>query len=241
MNKISTALGLVSATVVLASFYGPLYPKFQTTDNQLTADEKKGGWILLFDGKTTKGWRPYQNKAEDSWVVESGELLSKMQGVTNRADLVTADTYGNFELQLDWKIAPGGNSGVLYHVLETHASSYETGPEVQLIDDFGYPEKLADWQKSGADYAMHPPSKIVSQPTGVYNHLRIVVDGDEVTQWLNGVEVVHFRAWTPEWEKLKSTGKWKDYPDYGLARSGLIALQDHGGGVWFKNIKIRKL
>ena len=90
-------------------------------------------------------------------------------------------------------------------------------------------------------FRSHPPSKIVSKPAGEYNHTRIVVNGAHVEHWLNDVKVADFTAWTPEWEKLKSTGKWKDYPEYGKAKTGLIALQDHGGGVWLKNVKIKKL
>jgi hypothetical protein len=133
------------------------------------------------------------------------------------------------------------NSGLLYHVLETKKGAYETGPEYQLIDDRGYTEKLEDWQKSGADYAMHPPLQLASKASGQYNHTRLLVNGAHVEHWLNGVKVADFTAWTPEWKKLKSSGKWKDYPDYGNAKSGLIDLQDHGGGIWFKNIKIRKI
>ena len=92
-----------------------------------------------------------------------------------------------------WEVANGANSGVLYHVLETHDQPYETGPEYQLIDDFGYPGKLEDWQKSGADYAMHPPAKLASRPQGEYNHTRIVVKGDHVEHWLNGFKNIKIR------------------------------------------------
>ncbi|MBS1974789.1 MAG: DUF1080 domain-containing protein, partial [Bacteroidetes bacterium] len=207
----------------------------------LSASEKKAGWKLLFDGKSTEGWRTYQNQSDNSWEVTDGELYCKKDGATKRADLITDDEYSSFELQLDWKVGKGANSGVLYHVQETHRASYETGPEYQLIDDLGYPEKLEDWQKSGADYAMHPPLKTASKPAGEYNHARIVVNGSHVQHWLNGIKTADFYAWAPEWEKLKKEGKWKDYPDYGVAKSGYIALQDHGGGIWFKNIKIKKL
>jgi len=234
MNKIALA---VIASFALLAFYQPL----QTKDNMLTAAEKKAGWKLLFDGKSTDGWRTYQNLPDDSWEVVNGELYCKKDSVKKRADLITNDEYASFELQLDWKVSKGANSGVLYHVQETHHASYETGPEYQLIDDLGYTEKLEDWQKSGADYAMHPPLRIVSKPAGGYNHTRIVVNGDHIQHWLNGVKVADFHAWTPEWEKLKKEGKWKDYPDYGMAKSGYIALQDHGGGIWFKNIKIKKM
>jgi len=243
MHKIVTTVALTFLGVLMVSFFTPVKNiPFQSSDNTLTAAEKNSGWALLFDGKTTDKWRTYQNLPDDSWEIVNGELHCKKDGVQHRADLVTKDQYSSFELQVDWKVDKGANSGLLYHVLETKKSSYETGPEYQLIDDLGYTtEKLENWQKSGADYAMHPPSKIASKPAGEYNHTRLVVNGAHVEHWLNGVKVADFTAWTPEWEKLKSSGKWKDYPDYGNARSGYIALQDHGGGIWFKNIKIKKL
>jgi hypothetical protein len=231
---------LVVGWVVISVMLPAFYQRGQTKDNQLSAAEKKAGWKLLFDGKTLESWRSYQNTASDSWEVVSGELHCKKDGVIKRADLITNDEYSSFELLADWKVSKGANSGILYHVLETHRASYETGPEYQLIDDLGYDSKLEKWQKSGADYAMHPPLKFASRPLGEYNHTRIVVKGDHVEHWLNGEKVADFHAWTPEWEKLKKQGKWKDYPDYGTAKSGYIALQDHGGGIWFKNIKIKK-
>jgi hypothetical protein len=247
MNTKITTIALAALTILLASFLIPVNKSpQQTADNTLTAAEKKSGWVLLFDGKTTNGWRTYQNLPDDSWEIAKGQLHCKHDGVTKRADLVTKEEYPSFELVMDWKVEKGCNSGLLYHVLETHKSSYETGPEYQLIDDLGYTEngkttQLEEWQKSGADYAMHPPSKLTAKPAGQYNHTRLVVKGAHVEHWLNGVKVVDFEAWTPDWQKLKTSGKWKDYPDYGLSKTGLIALQDHGGGIWFKNIKIRKL
>jgi hypothetical protein len=211
------------------------------SDNMLTESEKKAGWKLLFDGKTTAGWRAFKNKDLDSWEVVNGELHTKKEGVTNRGDLITKEQYEDFELKVDWKIDKGANSGIIYHTLETHDISYDTGPEYQIIDDINYSEKLEDWQKSGADYAMHAPSSLMAKPVGQYNQARIVVKGDHVEHWLNGIKVADFHTGTPEWEKLKQAGKFKDYPDYGTAKKGYIALQDHGGGVFFKNIKIRKL
>ena len=237
MNKKIKTIALAAVPLLLFSFFIP----DQHTDNTLTADEKKKGCILLFDGKSTDSWRTYQNLPDDSWEVSNGELHCKKEGVTNRADLVTKEEFGSFELVFDWKVEKACNSGLLYHVSETHKSSYETGPEYQLIDDLGYTDKLENWQKSGADYAMHPPLKIASKPAGQYNHTRILVNGAHVEHWLNGVKVADFTAWSPEWEKLKAEGKWKDYPDYGKFKTGVIAIQDHGGGIRFKNIKIRKL
>jgi hypothetical protein len=171
----------------------------------------------------------------------SDNQLTATEGVTQRADLVTKKSYGSFEIQVDWKVEKGANSGLLFHVLETRENAYETGPEYQMIDDRGYNGKLEDWRKSGADYAMHPPSTRMSKPAGEYNHTVLRVDGGHITQWLNGVIVADFYAWTPEWDKLTANGKWKDYPDYGSSKTGLIDIQDHGGGVWIKNLKVREM
>ncbi len=209
-------------------------------DNTLTSAEKKAGWKLLFDGKSMNGWRTYKNRP-GSWRVKDGELICPL-GAKDYADLVTTSQYENFELSLDWKIDKGSNSGVMYHVLETHEVPYATGPEYQLIDDNGYEGKLETWQKSGSDYAMHAPSKLVAKPTGKYNHTKIIFNKGHVEHWLNGEKVAEFTAWSPEWDQLRAASKWKDYPDYGKSKTGLIAFQgDHKGGVWFKNIKIREL
>jgi hypothetical protein len=235
-NKIFfLAIASLSCFTIIVSF------KPLQADNTLSESEKKEGWKLLFDGKSINGWRTYKNKEQDSWEVVNGQMHTKKEGASKHADLITKDQYKDFELTVDWRVDKGANSGIIYHALETHDDSYETGPEYQLIDDNGYEDKLEDWQKSGADYGMHPPSSSAAKPAGEYNRTRIVVKGDHVEHWLNGVKVADFHAWTPEWDKLKKEGKWKDYPDYGVSKTGYIALQDHGGGVWFKNVKIRKL
>lgn len=218
-----------------------LVPLKQDKDNTLSKQEKKEGWVLLFDGKTTNGWRTYRNIEADDWAVANGELYCKVDGVKKRADLITAEQYENFELQIDWKIAPKENSGIIYRSTEENGASYESGPEYQLIDDIGYPGKLKDAQLSGANYDMNPPAAKVFKGANAYNHTRIVVNGAHVEHWLNGTKVVEYEFWTPEWEKNKAASKWADVKPYGMSKKGHIALQDHGGGVWFKNIKIRKL
>jgi hypothetical protein len=187
------------------------------------------------------GWRSYKNKEQQGWDVKDGELYCKSEGITKRSDLITVKKYENYELQIDWKISPKMNSGIIYMATEDNGVSYESGPEYQLIDDIGYPGKLSDKQLSGANYDMNAPSAKVSKPAGEFNHTKIVINKGHVEHWLNGTKVVDYQLWTPEWEQTKANSKWKDVKPYGMSKSGHIALQDHGGGIAFKNIKIKPL
>ena len=246
MNKRSIFIGvLFIATFMIACKPNKSGEKSSTQeDNILTEQETSAGWKLLFDGKTLEGWRMYQNKAADAWGVKNGELYCKGSETDKsdlRADIITTDQFENYELSIDWKISPEGNSGIMYHVTEEFDAAYLSGPEYQLIDDEGFPEKLEDWQKTASDYAMYNATSRPTNPVAQYNTSKIVVNGANREYWLNGVKVLEFEAWTPDWENRKATGKWKDTPGYGVAKKGHICLQDHGGGVWFKNIKIRLL
>ena len=201
-------------------------------------------WISLFDGRSLKGWRGYHHQPTAVWQVQNGTIhcLGHTAGPgAIQTDLVTDKMYGNFDLSLEWKISPKGNSGILYHVTEKDAESYDTGPEYQIIDDVNYPEKLEDWQHTGANYAMEVPSIRPVLPAGQWNLSRIRVRGSHVEYWLNGHKILDFHMWDKAWNALKNSGKWKDYPDYGMAKKGYIALQDHGDPVWFRQIKIRVL
>lgn len=206
----------------------------------------KKEWISLFDGKSLKGWHGFNKTGEvKNWIAENGTLtcLDALQGDVN-SDLVTDGEYGNFELSWEWKIGKASNSGLMYHVVEgpKYHTTFETGPEYQLIDDAGWPGKLEEWQKAGSDYAMTVPNdKKKLQPAGEWNTSKIIFNKGHVEHWLNGEKIVDFEAWTPEWNKKKAEGKWKDDPDYGVAKKGHIALQAHGGEVAFRNIKIKQL
>lgn len=237
-NKLIFPVMLLVSSLLLFSFYK------KQKDNTLTRVEKKAGWQLLFDGKTLNGWRMFKNKNADCWAVKSGELYCKGSGTDKsdlRADIITADQYENFELSVEWKISPAGNSGIMYHVTEDNIYASLSGPEYQLIDDEGFPAKLEEWQKTASDYAMHNATSHPTKPVGEFNVTKIVVNGPHREHWLNGVKVVEFEAWTPDWYQRKAGSKWKDAPGYGMTKKGYICLQDHGSGVWFKNIKIRKL
>lgn len=208
--------------------------------NTLSEKEKKEGWQLLFNGKNFDGWKTFQGKEISGWKVIDGVLNNSGVGSDHGGDIVTKEKFQNFELTLEWKIAPKSNSGVFYHVNEKIGKAiYESGPEYQLIDDKGWPEKLHDDQYSGADYGMYAPQNAVVKDLNDWNQTRIVVDGTHVQHFLNGVKVVDYQLWNDEWKSLKEKGKWKDYPYYGMAKKGNIGLQDHGGLAQFRNIKIK--
>lgn len=215
-----------------------------TPDNTLSKKEKDQGYQLLFDGKSMDEWRTYQNKPAGSWSVDSGALHcwgndANHGGVT--ADLVTKKQFENFDLSLDWKISPKGNSGILYMVTEDSPYSFQSGPEYQIIDDKNYPEKLEDWQHTAANYDMNPAPDAISNPAGQWNHARIVVNGNQVEHWLNGKKVISYQLYSDDWQKRKMASKWKDDAGYAKSKTGHIAFQNHGDQVWFKNIKIKEL
>ena len=203
---------------------------------------RSGGWVSMFDGKTLQGWRGYRHLPTSGWDVEGGTIHCKgrRHGVMG-TDLVTDKEYRNFELQLEWKISRAGNSGILFHVNEKYPNPYFTGPEYQIIDEKNYPGKLEDWELTGVNYAMEVPKYRPIRPAGAWNQTRILVKDSLVEHWLNGVKILSYHMWTPNWEKLKGAGKWKDYPEYGMSRTGHISLQNHGDQVWFRNIRIRIL
>lgn len=215
-------------------------------DNKLTSEERQEGWTLLFDGKTLNGWRDFQGETINGpWKVEDGTLASLGQGSDSTGYLISERQYENFILTFDWIISKGGNSGVFYHVVERPLFKvpYSTGPEYQLIDEITFPRELKEWQKAGADYAMHVPDteKRNVKKSGRWNFSKIVFNDGHVEHWLNGEKVVEFESWTDDWHTRKEGGKNADSPEYGLARRGHFALQDHGSKVWYKNIKIKKL
>ena len=209
--------------------------------------QKEVEWIYLFDGKDASGWRSFNGDSlPDNWIIENETLKSLGKGGDIGGDIVYGkDTFDNFELSLEWKISEGGNSGIFYHVQEgkQYAAPYESAPEYQLTDDIGFPDPLEDWQKLGADYAMYPADttqKIVKN-VGEWNTSRIIFTPERDEFWLNGKKVVSFVPWSEDWKERRASDKWKDYPEYGKFKNGLIGLQDHGSFIWFRDIKIRKL
>jgi len=219
----------------------PVVPSFAA---QLTEQQKADGWKLLFDGQTTNGWRFYKNKPNDSWEVVDGTLHCKpfVDGKENqRADIMTTDQYGNFELAFDWKISQQGNSGVMYRVTEEYDQPYFSGPEYQALDNEGWPGDLKDDQRSGSVYALYAAANAKPNPVGEWNQGKIIVNGDHVEHWLNGTKVVEYELNSADWKKRKGAGKWKDEKGYGVEQTGYIDFQDHDHEVWFRNIMIKTL
>jgi hypothetical protein len=204
----------------------------------LTAEERAQGWRPLFDGRTTAGWRGYkQQTVPDGWRVVDGALTRVGPG----GDIITTDQFENFELALEWKVAPGGNSGIMYRVTEAGENSYNTGPEMQVLDDARHADGKSRLTSAGAAYGLYPAPEGVVKPAGEWNQARLVVNGAHVEHWLNGQRVVEYELWSPDWEAKVKGSKFVEWPSYGRERRGHIALQDHGDQVSFRNIRIREI
>ena len=220
----------------------------------ISCEKNESEWIDLFDGKSTDGWRAYNGKEiPQKWAAVDGELtfdtdLKLEDEWKGGGDIIYyKEEFEYFELYLEWKLPKGGNSGVFYNVQEGFQAPYAISPEYQLLDDIGWEEinnaKLEEWQKAGANYAMHEAdlSKKQLNPAGQWNSSKILYTEKKVQHWLNGKLLLEFVPYSKEWYLKRDSGKWDDYPDYGKFKKGYIALQDHDSPIWFRNIKIRKL
>ncbi len=212
--------------------------------NTLGNGEKGNGWKILFDGKTTDGWHGYNMEVFPTcWIIEEESFTMTSKGGGEDQDIITNKIYRNFAFSIDYKLTKAANSGIIFQVGEDkkYKFPYETGPEFQVIDHENWPDPLEDWQINGANYAMYPPVAKPYKPLGEWNHLLLVVDGNQVTQLLNGVVVVKYEKNSPEWIKLRNSGKWAQFPDWGKFDEGYISLQNHGTKVWYRNIKVKEL
>lgn len=224
--------GMLGVAVVIAM----IGPAARAADNALTAAEKAAGWQLLYDGQSTDGWRGFKAPAPDAgWTGKDG-VLSPDPKISK--DIMTKATFGDFELAFDWKIGPKGNSGVMYYVTEDGTQTYQSGPEYQVLDNSRGEPPL---ERAGGLFGLYAPTRDVTRPVGEFNASRLILKGGKAEHWLNGVKVAEYDLNSDAFKANVAGTKFKAWPQFGVARSGHIALQNHGDPVYFRNIKIRPL
>lgn len=216
--------------------------------SKATEQEVPNGWTSLFDGKTLNGWHNYAtNTISDEWQVKDGAMVftpdpNKKGGINN---LVTDNDYTDFTLSIDWKISEGGNSGIFYGIFEDKQFSvpYQTGPEIQVLDDLRHPDKENVTHRSGSLYDMIAPSQEAVKKVGEWNTCVIEINHKTNSGkiWLNNVNIVSFPVSGSQWDEMVSKSKFKDWPGFGKYKTGKIGLQDHGNKVSYRNIKIKEL
>ncbi len=226
----SSSLGNVKRVLCLVAIAGGTA--------SLHASAASGSWVWLFNGGDLNAWRNYQ-AAEPSagWQIVDGNLTR----VGSAGDLITRETYADFELELEWRVAPGGNSGIFFRADETQPRIYLTAPELQILDDAGHRDGNDPRTSAGSNYALHPVPRGIVKSAGEWNHVRLRVDGNVVTHWLNDVKVVEYELGSADWRQRVAASKFADWPRYGSLREGHIGLQDHGDEVAFRHIRIRRL
>ncbi len=225
--------------------------------NTLTPEERAAGWRLLFDGESFEGWKIYgrDDGVIEHWVIDDDALhftrdVSFAGLVWNHLnpfvpaaiDLMTEERFADFELSIDWRISPGGNSGIFYAVPdESTRLSWDLALEMQVLDDAAHPDGRSDLHRAGDLYDLQSLARGAARPVGEWNTARIRVEGDRVRHWLNGLPTADLERGSPAWDAAIAASKFADTPGFGLAREGHITLQDHGDPVWFRNVKIRLL
>jgi hypothetical protein len=221
-----------------------------STDNILSDQEKADGWQLLFDGQTTKGWHKYGGAPVGAaWKVADGVLFldtssKKNWQTANGGDIVSDDEFENFDLKLEWKISPAGNSGIMFRVHEDTAKfdySYKSGPEMQIVDNEGHPDGKIIKHQAGDLYDLIACSKKTVKPVGEWNQVEMKSVNGKLDLFLNGENVVSTTIGDDNWKKLVAGSKFKEWPGFGTYAKGRICLQDHGNRVSFRNIRIKRL
>ena len=220
--------------------------------NVLTDEETKQGYKLLFDGKSFAGWHNFgKTTLGPDWIVDSAEqsmhlnVKKKQDGkwYADGGDIVTADSYENFELQVDWKIDTCGNSGIIYNIIDDPKLEFvwRSGPEMQVLDNKCHPDAKIIKHRAGDLYDLQSCSQETVKPALEWNNAKLVQNKGKVEHWLNGVKVVGYDMNAPAWKELIKGSKFKDMPKFGSMMKGHIALQDHGNKVWYRNMKIKML
>lgn len=245
MKRIILSMSSVAIAVLIA------FPCFSQKVNQLTKKEKKEGWMLLFNGKDFDGWRQCNGTAMPAnWVIEEDAMKvvigeGKKPGQGAGGDILyPGKKFKDFELSIDWKASKMANSGIFYYVREVPGKPiYYAAPEIQVLDNADATDNKVDSHLAGSLYDMLPADPKTVKPAGEWNTIVVRVKDGKATHTQNGVEVVSYTLWTPEWDALIQKSKFKNFPGFteGISKEGYIGLQDHGYPVWFRNIKIREL
>ncbi len=224
--------------------------KTEMTINTLSDKDKADGWQLLFDGQSTKGWHKYGGAPVGSaWKISDGNLYLDTSAKENwqtkgGGDIVTDEEFENFHLKLEWKIAKDGNSGIIFYVHEDTVKykwAWETGPEMQILDNAGHADSKIIKHKAGDLYDLISCSKETVKPAGEWNLAEIKSVNGKLDFYLNGENVVSTTMWDDAWKKMVAGSKFIEMPDFGTYKKGRIGLQDHGNMVWFRNVMIKKL
>jgi hypothetical protein len=241
---------VVSAAVVAFALAGTVAVHAQSV-NTLTDAEKKAGWTLLFNGKDFTGWRQCNGTTMPAnWVIEDQAMKvftaeGKKPGQGAGGDILYGlKTFRDFELSIDWKTEKAGNSGIFYNVREVPGKAiYYAAPEVQVLDNIDATDNKVASHLAGSLYDMLAADPKTVKPVGEWNTIVIRVQDGKVTHTQNGVKVVEYTLWTPEWDAMVQASKFKTFPGFteGISKEGYIGLQDHGYAIWFRNIKIREL
>lgn len=213
-----------------------MYPS--QAPNTLTPQERAAGWRLLFDGTSTAGWRSYRSDSmPGGWQAVDGALTRVARG----GDIITRETFRDFELSLEWKVGPKGNSGIFYRAAPGSDAIYFSAPEMQVLDDAGHADGQSPLTSAGSVYGLYPTPRGIVRPAGEWNSARVVVNGNHVEHWLNGRQIAVYELGGADWKERVAKSKFAQWPEYGKAAEGHIGLQDHGDPVAFRNIKIRTL
>ena len=209
-----------------------------------SAKGTKQKWHVLFDGKSTAEWRGYRRDTFPAkcWLVENGSLRT-IGGCdkADQVDIITRHKYRNFELELEWRVAPGANSGIIYLISEDEDQTWKTGPEMQVLDDEKHPDGKIPRTSAGSLFDLIAPTNKTLRPVGEYNNARVVIKGGHVEHWLNGKKILEYDLASDSLKSLIAQSKFKSYTHFAQNAEGYIALQYHGDDVWYRNIKIRSL
>lgn len=249
MRKLVT-LGVAAALLAACSAGKQSSMQSSTEANVLTEQEKNEGWQLLFDGNSTNGWHTYgKNSVGSAWKVVDGTLtldttVKDGWQVRDGGDIVTNQEFEDFHFSIDWKVAPGGNSGVIFFVQDDPSKyqyTWHTGLEMQVLDNAAHPDAKIFKHRAGDLYDLIASSKETVKPAGEWNHAEIISNDGKLNLFLNGENIVSTTLWDEQWRSLIANSKFKDMAAFGTFKKGHIALQDHGDKVWFRNIKIKRL